>query len=81
MLDINVYNLHLVVGMFGRPDSYHYMPNIMNNVDTSGILVLNYPTFKAVCIGAKDCRTCGIDDSGRQGMYYSGITSEYPDRL
>lgn len=60
MLDINVYNLHLVVGMFGRPDSYHYMPNIMNNVDTSGILVLNYPTFKVVCIGAKDCQAPAV---------------------
>ncbi|SAY15135.1 Uncharacterised protein [Klebsiella pneumoniae] len=32
----------------------------MNNVDTSGILVLNYPTFKAVCIGAKDCQAPAV---------------------
>jgi Predicted dehydrogenases and related proteins len=56
MLDINVYNLHMVIGIFGRPVSYTYLPNIQNNVDTSGVLIMNYPTFKAVCIGAKDCQ-------------------------
>lgn len=56
MMDINVYNLHLVLGLFGRPLSFSYTPNIQNHVDTSGMLVMNYPGFKAVCIGAKDCQ-------------------------
>lgn len=54
LMDINIYNIHFVVGLYGAPDSVNYFPNIENGVDTSGILVLSYPEFKAVCIGAKD---------------------------
>lgn len=54
LMDINIYNIHFVVGLYGAPDSVNYFPNIENGVDTSGILVLSYPDFKAVCIGAKD---------------------------
>ncbi|MGT2887713.1 Gfo/Idh/MocA family oxidoreductase [Streptococcus didelphis] len=53
--DLNIYNIHIVVGLFGKPDSVLYLPNIDNKVDTSGILILDYPTFKVACIGAKDC--------------------------
>lgn len=53
--DLNIYNIHLVVGLFGSPKSVQYLPNMERNVDTSGILVMDYGQFKAVCIGAKDC--------------------------
>ncbi|WP_242257953.1 Gfo/Idh/MocA family oxidoreductase [Streptococcus thoraltensis] len=53
--DLNIYNIHFVVGLFGRPERVEYLPNMERGVDTSGILVLDYGTFKAVCIGAKDC--------------------------
>ena len=49
--DLNIYNIHLLVGLFGKPNRVEYLPN----VDTSGILVLDYGNFKAVAIGAKDC--------------------------
>ena len=32
------------------------MANIEKNIDTSGIITLDYGSFKAVCIGAKDCK-------------------------
>ena len=55
LMDINVYNLHFMVGLFGCPDSLHYFMNIgYNGIDTSGVLVLEYPEFVAVCTGAKD---------------------------
>lgn len=53
--DLNVYNIHIVVGLFGQPKNVNYMPNIERNIDTSGILILDYGQFKVVCIGAKDC--------------------------
>lgn len=53
--DLNVYNIHLLVGLFGKPDKVQYLPNMERGVDTSGILVLDYGRFKAVAIGAKDC--------------------------
>lgn len=53
--DINVYNIHFVVSLMGMPDEVHYYANRgFNQIDTSGILVLDYPNFKAVCTGAKD---------------------------
>ena len=53
--DLNVYNIHLLVGLFGKPNRVEYLPNVERGVDTSGILVLDYGHFKAVAIGAKDC--------------------------
>ena len=55
LMDLNVYNIHFVVGLFGEPVNVHYFANIEKGIDTSGMVVLEYPTFKAVCIGAKDC--------------------------
>lgn len=56
LMDLNIYNIHFVVGLFGKPRHVHYYPNIQNRIDTSGILILDYQTFKCVCIGAKDCK-------------------------
>ena len=55
LMDLNVYNIHFAVGLFGSPQSCTYAANIQRGIDTSGILLLDYPQFKAVCIGAKDC--------------------------
>ncbi len=53
--DINVYNIHFVLGLFGMPESYHYYANRgYNQVDTSGVLLLQYKDFVGVLIGAKD---------------------------
>ena len=43
--DLNIYNIHFVVGLFGKPNNVHYSANIVNDVDTSGILLLEYDTF------------------------------------
>lgn len=56
LMDLNIYNIHFVVGLFGRPKDIHYYPNIENHIDTSGILILEYEAFQCVCIGAKDCK-------------------------
>lgn len=53
--DLNIYNIHLVVGLFSKPEKVHYLANMERGVDTSGILVMDYGSFKCVCIGAKDC--------------------------
>ena len=55
LMDINLYNIHFTVGLFGAPESLHYYPNIhTNGVDTSGILLMQYPGFMCQCTGAKD---------------------------
>lgn len=56
LMDINLYNIHFVVGLFGAPKAVHYTANLWKNgIDTSGVLVLEYPGFLCQCIGAKDC--------------------------
>lgn len=55
LMDLNVYNIHFAVGLFGKPRGCIYAANIQRGIDTSGILLLDYADFKAVCIGAKDC--------------------------
>ena len=53
--DLNIYKIHLVVGLFGKPERVQYLANMERGVDTSGILIMDYGNFKAACIGAKDC--------------------------
>lgn len=57
LYDLNVYNVNFMVGLFGKPNKVHYYPNIEENVDVSGILILEYPSFKASLIGSKDTDT------------------------
>ena len=39
----------------GEPQQVHYAANIERGIDTSGILTMDYRSFKAVSIAAKDC--------------------------
>lgn len=55
LMDINVYNIHYLLGLFGKPNAFAYYPNIENEVDTSGLLTMQYDTFKVSSMGAKDC--------------------------
>ena len=55
-MDLNIYNIYFVVGLFGDPKAVHYYPNRhANGIDTSGILILEYPNFVCQCTAAKDC--------------------------
>lgn len=54
LMDINIYNIHLVVGLLGKPQKVQYYANIEREIDTSGMLILDYGDVKVVCIGAKD---------------------------
>lgn len=56
LMDLNIYNIHLLVALFGGPQHVEYQANIEKGIDTSGIITLDYGTFKAVLIGAKDCK-------------------------
>lgn len=54
-MDLNIYNIYFVVGLFGDPKAVHYYPNRhANGIDTSGILILEYPNFVCQCTAAKD---------------------------
>lgn len=69
LMDLGVYNLHFVLGLFGMPRSWQYLANVDRGIDTSGILTLKYPEFVAVCIAAKDSKgTCGCVIQGEKGI-------------
>jgi predicted dehydrogenase len=58
LVDINIYNLHFVMNLFGTPEKITYSANKhTNGIDTSGVLVMEYPEFIAECVGAKDTRS------------------------
>lgn len=56
LMDLNVYNLHASLCLFGQPMGAVYAPNLQRGVDTSGVLTLDYGKKKVVCIAAKDCQ-------------------------
>ena len=55
-MDLNVYNIHALIDLFGKPVYHKYMANIDRNIDTSGMMIFDFEHFKALCIGAKDCK-------------------------
>ena len=55
LMDLNLYNLHYLMGLFGKPRDVRYAANVERGIDTSGMLTLDYGTFQAVSIAAKDC--------------------------
>lgn len=71
LMDLNIYNIHYVVGLFGKPKNVEYYPNIERGIDTSGILILEYDNFKCVCVGAKDCKAPIANNiQGNKGCIY-----------
>ena len=71
--DINVYNLNLVVALFGSPRKISYVANRgWNGIDTSGTVTLEYETFLAQCTGAKDSGSpCFFSVQGDGGYIHS----------
>lgn len=78
--DLNIYNIHLVVALFGLPKTVNYLPNMERGVDTSGILLMDYLDFKVVCIAAKDCSAeVRITIQGNQGsLIVAGESNTLP---
>ena len=55
LMDLGVYPITLAVLLFGSPQSIHYLANVIDNgVDTSGVLLMDYPGVKASLMFGKD---------------------------
>ncbi len=53
--DLNVYNLCFLIGLFGPPRTIHIASNYgYNGIDTSGALLMHYPTSVAIASASKD---------------------------
>lgn len=78
LMDLNLYNLHFVMGLFGEPQDVKYFPNMERGIDTSGQLVLTYDGFTANLIACKDCAApFHFVIEGTDGY----ITIQYPPNL
>lgn len=55
LMDLGVYNIYFIVGLFGKPQQVEYLANVTCGIDTSGVLLMDYGTFKCVSVQAKDC--------------------------
>lgn len=55
LMDLGLYNTQWIVGLFGRPEEVSYLANVERGIDTSGVMLLDYGSFKAVSVAAKDC--------------------------
>lgn len=69
LYDLNIYNIHYCLWLFGKPSSVQYYPNIgPNGIDTSGTLIMSYNGFSAVCTASKDSDSpCFISVQGEKG--------------
>lgn len=56
LMDLNLYNIHYIMGLFGRPNNFRYYANVERGIDTSGTLVMEYDGFIALCVAAKDSK-------------------------
>lgn len=76
LVDLGVYNIYFVVGLFGEPQNVYYFYNEERGVDTSGILIMEYQNFQCVCINAKDCEApLSINIQGDKGNIHSKSAS------
>ena len=64
--DMNVYCLHLLVGLLGMPKAAEYRPvRGENGIDVAGLALLDYGRFTATALAAKD-------SNSRNGMVLQG---------
>ncbi len=54
LMDLGLYTLTFTLGLFGEPLRATYVPNIERDIDTSGVVILEYDGFTALNICAKD---------------------------
>lgn len=73
LYDINVYNIHLLVALFGEPKEYGYYANRgSNGIDTSGIVHMEFPQCTASAAAAKDAAgECCFSVQGEKGYIRS----------
>lgn len=70
LMDLNIYHLNFILDCFGEPVSMKYDPQLhANGIDTSGLLIMDYPNCKVTSVATKDSygRPSGVFH-GEKGM-------------
>lgn len=78
LMDLNIYNIHLLAALFGLPDKVQYYANMQKSVDTSGILHLSYPDKQASLTASKDSYVTprSFIEGEKGSIYIDGSTGE-----
>ncbi len=72
LMDLNVYNLHLAMGLLSAPRAVHYAPHTVRGIDTSGVLALDMDGVSVTLTAAKDCAApSGFTLAGERGCMVS----------
>lgn len=54
LMDMGLYNISFITGLFGLPKGLRYYANIQKGIDTSGVAILKYDDFIVSSICGKD---------------------------
>lgn len=74
LMDLGIYNIAFILGLFGLPKAVKYFPNIDKGVDTSGISILKYDDFIVSSIAGKDANGgSGFSIRGDNGYIESNM--------
>ncbi len=65
LMDLGIYNIAFILGLFGLPKAVKYFPNMDKGIDTSGISILKYDDFIVTSNASKDA-------NGGSGFYIRG---------
>lgn len=81
LMDLGVYNLSLIIGLFGLPKAVKYFPNIEKGIDTSGVAILKYDDFIVNSVNGKDANGgSGFSIRGEEGYIESNqVVSKFTD--
>lgn len=54
LMDMGLYNVSFITGLFGLPKALRYYPNMSKGIDTSGVAILKYDEMVVSAICGKD---------------------------
>ena len=54
LMDLGVYNIAFILGLFGLPKALKYYPNMQKGIDISGFSILQYEDFLVSSLAGKD---------------------------
>lgn len=77
LMDLGVYGVHLMIGLFGKPRGLMYVANhLSNSVDISGTLIMKYKSFIASLAQSKNSKCDNrITIQGERGTIYATPTA------
>lgn len=83
LMDLNVYNIHYVVGLFGMPKEVTYAATLADNgIDLGGVVMMKYDDFVATLVASKNSIGKTFTQiQGENGYIYSDLASSMSKNL